>query len=205
MKSVLAGLALSTCLLVTACGGQEPILVEPASIAADGPSLPAPVSPGPVVSGTAGKTAKPAASTSPTKRVSSSKPAASKASRDPEAACRAASKALDRLYVVRGQNSLLVVGNGATPEEVAASVAALLAATRVQIADLIVARGLTSDAEVRGALADLIASQKAVVTLLEAAGTDVDKKNATYFTVAEFEAANKLWQYPDGVCANYVD
>jgi hypothetical protein len=44
-----------------------------------------------------------------------------------------------------------------------------------------------------------------VVTMLEAAGTDVDKKNATSFTVAEFEAGVKLWQYPSGVCVDYVD
>jgi hypothetical protein len=44
-----------------------------------------------------------------------------------------------------------------------------------------------------------------VVTMLEAAGTDVDKKNATSFTVAEFEAGVKVWQYPDGVCVDYVD
>jgi hypothetical protein len=205
MRSILAALALSTCLLATACGGQEPLLVDAAPIVSAGSSLPAPVSPGPAEPAPAGETAKPAASKSPSKRVTPSRPAATKASRDPEAACRAASEALDRLFVVRGRNSLLVVGSGATPEEVAASVAALLAATRVLIADLNVARDLTSHAEVRGALAGLIASQKAVVTMLKAAGTDVDKKNATYFTVAEFEAANDLWQYPDGVCAAYVD
>jgi hypothetical protein len=200
MRSVLTGLALATCLLATACGGQEPLLVEPAPIASAGPLLPAPV-----VSDAADATVKPAASKSPSKRITSSKPAAPKAPRDPEAACRAALKAIDRLSVIRERNSLLVVGSDATPEEVATSVAELLAATRIFIAGLEAARDLTSDAEVRGAVADMIASQEAVVTMLEAAGTDVDKKNATYFTVAEFEAGVKLWQYPSGVCVDYVD
>jgi hypothetical protein len=205
MRNVLAGLALSTCLLATACGGQEPLLVEAAPIASASPSLPAPVATEPITSAAPRKSAKPVVPSSPSARLPSRKPAVSKAPSDPAAACRASVKVGERLGKVREANNPWVIGRDATAEEVAAAVAALLPAQQTAVRGLIAARGLTSDAVVRDALADMIAAEKAVLALLKAVGTDVLKLYDTFATKAEIAAERKLLGSSDGVCAAYLD
>jgi len=134
----------------------------------------------------------------------SPKPVTGGAKADPEAACDATSKADDRLLAINGVNGP-AVGSTATPAEVTAAVAALRAGYQANVKAVRSARGLTSDADVRAALADLITARNAVIAQLDAAGADAKKKNAALFTAAEASASARLWRYPDGVCAAYLD
>jgi hypothetical protein len=163
MRIVSAVLMLGLCLFSAACGEE----------AAAPTSTPEPSAPSPVAS---------PAKTKATTRAAS-KPPAAKA--DPDAACDATLKAEDRLITVRGANGPLAVTRESTAAEVAAAVKALRTATQTNVRSVKTARALTTDTAVRAALADLIAARNAVITLLDATGTDVTKKNAALNTGAE--------------------
>jgi hypothetical protein len=135
----------------------------------------------------------------------SAKPAVPDRKSDPNAACDAASKAEDRLYPILEANGPLKVGNAAPAAEVAAAVAALRTGIQANVRSMSTARGLTTDADVRAALADLITARTAVIALLNAAGTDGKKKNAALNTADDVVAGRKLWTYPDGLCFGYVN
>ncbi|GGN64395.1 hypothetical protein GCM10010112_24550 [Actinoplanes lobatus] len=207
MRSTLAVLALGGCLLTAACGETaEPVLVSPgtSAIAAGAPATSEPVS-SPEPETSKPKSKKPSPSASASKRSPSPKPTTAAAKSDPEAACDATMKAEDRLNTVKEANGPLAVGDDATPAEVAAAVAALRTGVQANVQAVTKARGLTTDTDVRAALADLIAARKAMIALLNKAGTDAGKKNATLNTVAEVKATMNLWRYPEGLCMPYVD
>ncbi|MEU4161992.1 hypothetical protein [Actinoplanes sp. NPDC026670] len=205
MKSTLAVLVLGMCLFTAACGDEAEFVAAPPSAAA--PATPATPSATP-----AAASATPVKATSPSAAAKSPKPTTAKASpkpttaakADPEAACDATMKAENRLYTNREANGPLAVGDDATPAEVTAAVRALRAGTQSNIQAVRKARSLTTDKKVRAALADLIAARTAVVALLDAAGDDVDKKDAALFTADEAMATSTLWRYPDGLCAGYT-
>ncbi|MBW6435135.1 hypothetical protein KZ829_15450 [Actinoplanes hulinensis] len=209
MRSTLAVLALGACLLTAACGETaEPVLVSPgtseiavAAPVTSTPPSPSVSSPEPMTS----KSRKASASPSASKRSPSPKPATADPKSDPNAACDATGKAEDRLYEVAAANGPMAVGDDATPAEVTAAVAALRSGYQANVRAVAKARGLTTDKDVRAALADQIAARKAVIALLDKAGADVDKKNAALYTAADAQASMNLWRYPEGLCLPYVD
>ncbi|GAA0433034.1 hypothetical protein Aca07nite_02620 [Actinoplanes capillaceus] len=209
MRSTLAVLALGACLLAAACGeASEPVLVSPGTseVAVAAPATSQPASPPePVTS----KSKKASASPSASKRSPSPKPTTadpkSDPKSDPNAACDATGKADDRLYEVAAANGPLAVGDDAAPAEVTAAVAALRSGYQANVQAVTKARGLTTDRDVRAALADQIAARKAVIALLDKAGADGEKKNAALYTAADAKANMNLWRYPEGLCVPYVD
>jgi hypothetical protein len=217
MRRLPAVLTLAACLLPAACGeAAEPVAASPAAPASSPAPVPAESTSAPEPAASAPKSephkdASPTASvrsaapSSRPKRKSSPKPAASDRKSDPDAACDAAAKADDRLYPIRAANGPAKVGDDASAAEVAAAVQALITGHQANVRAVTSARGLTTDAEVRAALADLIAARKAVIALLNAAGTDAKKKNAALNTPDELVASVNLWTYPDGLCVSYVD
>ncbi|GGN13560.1 hypothetical protein FHR83_003752 [Actinoplanes campanulatus] len=205
MRSTLAVLALGACLLTAACGETaEPVLVSPGTseIAVAAPATSEPASSSkPVTS----KSRKASASPSASKRSPSPKPTTADPKSDPNAACDATGKAEDRLYEVAAANGPLAVGDDAAPAEVTAAVAALRSGYQANVQAVTKARGLTTDKDVRAALADQIAARKAVIALLDKAGADGEKKNAALYTAADAKASMNLWRYPEGLCLPYVD
>ncbi|GID97855.1 hypothetical protein ACFQFC_24750 [Amorphoplanes digitatis] len=214
MRNTLAVLALGVCLLTAACGqdadpaAAPPAAIPPSDSAPASPSQPAPTgTPAASKSAAAPATTSPkrSATASPSKRKSSPKPTATDARSDANAACDATFKSDDRLTAVKEANGPLKVNKGSSEAEIAAAVKALRAGYQADIQAVTGARRLTTDADVRDALSALIASRKAVVGLLDSAGSDLTKKNAALNTVAEVNATGGLWRYPEGVCFEFVD
>ncbi|MDI1459663.1 hypothetical protein QEZ54_01655 [Catellatospora sp. KI3] len=148
--------------------------------------------------GTAACGGDPAPSAAPSTAGSPSAAASptSAAKGDTEAACDAAKKADDALFAVLAPIGPHNVNEKSTKGNVAAAVKAMRAGYTDQIAAAQAASALTTDSELKAALAALVESRNAMVAALDQAGGDVTKMRAAQNFQAGIDAESDIW----GIC-----